>query len=103
MSILLPLNFGIMPGAKLSVAAAKVAAAKETIVSRKRRGMSSLKDKVFLWVDKGFFRASIAAPEKEDEVRLTIVKITNGVFGENFPAFAAMAAGAVGFDGKSII
>ena len=58
---------------------------------------------MLLGVDKFGFIACVAAPEEKDEVVAVLVEILDNMLREGLPAFAAMAAGEMGFDGKDIV
>ena len=58
---------------------------------------------MLLGVDKFGFIACVAAPEEKNEVVAVLVEVLNDMLREGLPAFAAMAAGKVGFDGKDIV
>ena len=58
---------------------------------------------MLILVEQRSLRAGVAAPEHKDEVRASFVQVFDGGFGKNLPAFAAMRAGLVGFDGEDVI
>ena len=50
-------------------------------------------------VDHALFGARISAPENKNQVGAIFVEVLNDVLGKSFPAFAAMTAGKMRFDG----
>ena len=50
-----------------------------------------------------FFVARVATPQQKNEMVTVVVEIFDNVFGEDFPAFATVAAGLMSFDGEDVI
>ena len=50
-------------------------------------------------VNHSFFAPSVSTPKDKDQMRNVVVEIANDVFGEYFPAFAAVATSEVRLDG----
>ena len=58
---------------------------------------------MLILVEQRSLRAGVAAPQHKDEVRASFVQIFDGGFGKDFPAFAAVGARLVGFDGEDVV
>ena len=50
-----------------------------------------------------FFAARVATPKQKYEVVAVLIKVLDDVLRESLPAFATVAAGEMGFDGKDVI
>lgn len=79
------------------------ARAEETGVGGEWGRVGAFENEMLGLVDERLFAAGVATPEDEDEVGAGGIEVFDAGFGENFPALAAMGAGAVGFDGENVV
>ena len=58
---------------------------------------------MFVRIYHRFFAARVATPKQKYEVVAMFVEVLDDVLRKGFPAFATVAAGEMGFDGKDVV
>jgi len=83
-----------------SICFAKMTAAEESTMSRKRGGVWSFEDRVFACIDQWFFLLCMTSPEQEYQEITFIWKCLNNCIGKYLPSFVTMRHRLSSTDGE---